>query len=200
MFDTAYVLAFFFVFIRITAFFLASKIFFPKGSPVILKGVLAIIISYAVVSCIDYSTVSNIQNDYMIIYYMISEVICGAILGFIVNLLFEMVRLAGSLMDLQLGLSMMNVVDPSSTQQSTILSTLSYYMAVVIFFISNGHQVIIKCLIKSFDVLKIAQEIKLSNSFGVILKAFCDYFEIGIRIAIPVIMVVLICDISLSLI
>lgn len=73
-------------------------------------------------------------------------------------------------------------------------------MAVVIFFISNGHRVILKCLIKSFDVLPIAKGITLTNSFGVIIKAFCDYFEIGIRIAIPVIMVVLICDISLSLI
>ena len=200
MFDTAYVLAFFFVFIRITAFFLASNIFFPKGSPNILKGVFSVIVSYAVVSCIDYSTISNIQNDYMIILYMISETICGAILGFVVNLLFEMVRLAGSLMDLQLGLSMMNVVDPSSTQQATILSTLSYYMAIVIFFISNGHQVILKCLIKSFDVIPLAKRIQVANSFNVILKTFCDYFEIGIRIAIPVIMVILICDIALSLI
>lgn len=200
MFDTAYVLAFFFVFIRITAFFLASKIFFPKGSPKILKGVLAIIVSYAVVSCIDYSTISNIKSDYMIIFYMISETICGAILGFVVNLLFEMIRLAGSLMDLQLGLSMMNVVDPSSTQQATILSTLSYYMAIVIFFISNGHQVILKCLIKSFDVIPVAKGIAAINSFNVVLKTFCNYFEIGIRIALPVIMVVLICDIALSLI
>lgn len=200
MINTAYFLAIFFIFIRLTSFFIISKFLFPKGTPQILKGVLALILSYCVVSGIDYNSLLAIENNYMLIIYLISEVLCGLILGFVVNLIFEFVKMAGSLIDLQIGLSMMNVVDPISNQNVTIISNLTYYLAAMMFFLTDGHHILIKCLIKSFSIVPIGTGINFSNSFETILTTFIKYFEIGVRIAIPLILVILISDMAMALV
>lgn len=200
MIDTAYFLGLFFIFLRITSFFLVSNGFFPKGTPAILKGVIGIIISFAVASGVDYSNVTSIENDFMTIVYMISEVLCGLVLGYIVNLVFQVVKMAGAFIDLQVGLSMMNIVDPTSEESNTIISNLTYNLALVIFFISNGHHLVIGCLTKSFSVVGIGKAINFSNSFETILDAFISYFELGLRIAIPLLLVILIVELSMALI
>lgn len=200
MLDTAYFLAILFVFIRITAFFLVCKIFFPSGTPAIMKGVLGIILAYSVVSALDYNSLLDINGNYMLAFYVINEALCGATLGFVVNLAFEVVRMAGAYMDMQVGLSMLNVVDPTSNTNSTIMANLSYVIATVIFFVVDGHHVLIKCLVESFNILPIGQGINLANSFELILEAFSKYFLIGVRIAIPLVFIILITDVCMSLI
>ena len=200
MINTAYFLALFFIFIRIAAFFLVTKILFPKGTPPILKGVLALIISFAIVSITDSSSVLEINNNFMIIVYLIGEVLLGIILGFLVNMIFEFVRMAGAFIDLQMGLSMMNVVDPNSNESVTIISNLTYYLALVMLFVSDGHHVIISCLIKSFEIIPVGKVQNMANSFEVFLSTFIKYFEIGMRIAIPLIVVILISELAMALV
>ncbi|NLK94054.1 MAG: fused FliR family export protein/FlhB family type III secretion system protein [Clostridiales bacterium] len=200
MLDTAYFLAIFFIFIRITSFFIVCRVFFPSGTPNIMKGVLGIILAYSIVSGLDYNSLLDISNNYMLAYYMISEVLCGLLLGFIVNLVFEVVRMAGAYMDMQVGLSMLNVIDPTSKTNSTIMANLSYFIATVMFFIVDGHHVLIKCLIESFNIIPIGHGIMLDNSFEVILNAFIKYFVIGVRIAIPLVLIILITDVCMALI
>ena len=198
--DTAYFLAILFVFIRITAFFLVTKAFFPNGTPVIMKGILGLIISYCIVSSIDYSNLAQIESDFVLIIDLICEVLYGLVLGFMINLIFEMVKMAGALMDLQLGLSMMNIVDPTSQESNTIVANLTYNLAIVIFFISNGHHLLIKCLTKSFNVVPVGNGVSISNSFSAILDGFIEYFEIGLRIAIPIILIILIAEMAMALV
>ena len=200
MINTAYFLAIFFIFVRLTSFFIISRFLFPKGTPQILKGVLALILSYCVVSGIDYNSVLSIENNFMLIVYLIGEVLCGLILGFVVNIIFEFVKMAGSLIDLQVGLSMMNVVDPIGNDNVTIISNLTYYLAAIMFFITDGHHTLIKCLIRSFSIVPIGKGINFSNSFDSILSSFIKYFEIGVRIAIPLILVILISDMAMALV
>lgn len=200
MIDTAYFLALFFIFIRITAFLLATKVFFPNGTPKILKGVIGMILSFGVISGIDYGSVLNIDSNYSLIYGLLCEVLCGVTLGIIVNIVFQVVKMAGAFIDLQVGFAMMNVVDPNSSENTTILSNLMHNLAIVLFFIANGHYVLIGCLIKSFSIVPIGKGINFSNSFETILGAFIKYFELGIRIALPIILVIFIAEMSMALV
>ncbi|MBD7909831.1 MULTISPECIES: fused FliR family export protein/FlhB family type III secretion system protein [Clostridium] len=200
MIDTAYFLAIFLILVRITTFFFVVKIFYPRGTPVILKAALGIILSLAVASRIDSKVVLEISNNYMLVVAIVSEVMSGLILGYIINVIFEIVKMAGAFMDAQLGLSMMSMLNPSDNSNSTLLSNLSYYMAAVIFFIVDGHHVLIKCIITSFDVVHVGQSILYGDTFYIILDSFIKYFIIGVRIAIPIIIIGLITDLSMSLV
>ena len=80
MIDAAYFLALFLIFLRITSYFVAVEIFFPSGTPQILKGVFSLILSFGIISGIDYSTINDINNSYILVFYAISEIMTGLIL------------------------------------------------------------------------------------------------------------------------
>lgn len=200
MVNTAYFLALILVFIRLTSFFLVAKSLFPKGIPPILKGAIGMILSFAIISGINYQVVLEINNNYMLVYSVVSEIMSGVILGFIANMIFEFIRMAGGYMDIQIGLSMMNILDPSSETTSTPFSNLSYFISMVIFFIIDGHHLLIKCLIQSFKVVNIGQNIVFQDTFSVVLDAFREYFVVGVKIAIPLVLIIIITDLCMALV
>ncbi len=200
MVNTAYFLALILVFIRLTSFFLVAKSLFPKGTPAILKGAIGMILSFSIISGINYQAVLEINNNYMLVYSIVSEIMSGIILGFIANMIFEFIRMAGGYMDIQIGLSMMNILDPSSETTSTPFSNLSYFISMVIFFIIDGHHLLIKCLIQSFKVVNIGQNIVFQDTFSVVLDAFREYFVIGVKIAIPLVLIIIITDLCMALV
>lgn len=200
MVNTAYFLALILVFIRLTSFFLVAKSLFPKGTPAILKGAIGMILSFSIISGINYQVVLEINNNYMLVYSVISEIMSGVILGFIANMIFDFIRMAGGYMDIQIGLSMMNMLDPSSETTSTPFSNLSYFISMVIFFIIDGHHLLIKCLIQSFKVVNIGQNIVFQDTFSVVLDAFREYFVIGVKIAIPLVLIIIITDLCMALV
>lgn len=200
MVNTAYFLALILVFIRLTSFFLVAKSLFPKGTPPILKGAIGMILSFSIISGINYQVVLEINNNYMLVYSVISEIMSGVILGFIANMIFDFIRMAGGYIDIQIGLSMMNMLDPSSETTSTPFSNLSYFISMVIFFIIDGHHLLIKCLIQSFKVVNIGQNIVFQDTFSVVLDAFREYFVIGVKIAIPLVLIIIITDLCMALV
>lgn len=200
MVNTAYFLALILVFIRLTSFFLVAKSLFPKGTPPILKGAIGMILSFAIISGINYQVVLEINNNYMLVYSVVSEIMSGVILGFIANMIFEFIRMAGGYMDIQIGLSMMNILDPSSETTSTPFSNLSYFISMVIFFIIDGHHLLIKCLIQSFKVVNIGQNIVFQDTFSVVLDAFREYFVVVVKSAIPLVLIIIITDLCMALV
>ena len=63
MINTAYFLALFLVFVRLTSFFVVSTVFYPKGTPNVFKIALAMIISYFITNTIDSSIVLIRTNN-----------------------------------------------------------------------------------------------------------------------------------------
>lgn len=200
MINTAYFLALFLVFLRLTSFFVVSTVFYPKGTPNVFKIALAMIISYFITNTIDSSIVLEINSNYSLVMCIINEIMVGCILGFIVSMLFNFIKMAGSFMDMQLGLSMLNMFDPNTNTQNTLLGTLSYYIAAVLFFVVNGHHMLIRCLAVSFDIVGVGQSIIFSDTFYVMLQSFVKLFIIGVRIALPIIIIAVITDLTMALV
>ena len=200
MIDIGYFLSLTFVFIRLTSFLVTAKVFFPKGTPQILKGVFAMILSLTVLTGIDYSGIFNITDNYILLIYLVNEVLSGLILGYITNIVFEIAKMAGAFMDIQVGFSMMNMIDPTSNSNVTLLSNITYMISMVIFFIVDGHHVLIKCLIQSFDIVPLGHTILFQEAFSIILDSFVKYFVIGLKIAIPLVLIIIITDLCMGLI
>ena len=89
MIDTTYFLVVMLIFLRITSFFAVVKVFYPAGTPIILKAALGLIMSYCAVNSMDYSSMAEINGAFMLISYMVNEVLSGLALGFIADLIFQ---------------------------------------------------------------------------------------------------------------
>ncbi|MPL99954.1 hypothetical protein SDC9_46176 [bioreactor metagenome] len=200
MIDTTYFLALFFIFLRVTAFFAITNIFFPNGTPKTLKAMFSLIFSFALLGGIDYSNINLITSNYYLIIYMILEVTNGLILGLISNIAFEVVLMAGSLIDVHIGLSMVNTIDPNSKTSTTITGNLLHYVALMIFFVVDGHHMLIKSLIESFIILPMGKGLLYPDTMMTLIEVVGKYFVIGLKIAIPIVLIIILTDLCMGLI
>ncbi|MBC2455875.1 fused FliR family export protein/FlhB family type III secretion system protein [Clostridium beijerinckii] len=200
MVDISYFLALFLIFLRITSYFMSVQIFFPTGTPQIMQGVFSLILSFGIVAGIDHSTVSAVNSSYMLVFYAISEIMSGLILGYITNLIFQVVKLAGEWMDIHAGFSMVSVLDPTTQTTSTLLGNLSYFISLAFFFIVDGHHVVINMLVESTKIIPIGKTIVYQETLMEVMKTIFDYFTLGVKIAIPIVLIIVITDVCLGLI
>ena len=191
MINTAYFLALFLIFLRVTSFFIMTNVFFPKGTPNTLKAMFSLIFAFALLGGIDYTSIQEVTSNYFLIIYMFFEVTNGIILGLISNIAFEVVLMAGSLIDVHIGLSMVNTIDPNSETNTTITGNLLHYVALVIFFIVDGHHMLIKSLIESFILLPIGKGLLYGDTMMTMIEIIANYFVIGLKIALPIVLIIL---------
>ena len=85
----------------------------------------------------------EINNFYELIRCTAIETANGLVLGYIVNICFYTLKMAGKLIDNQLGLSMASTYDPNTQSQSTIIENLMYFVGIVIFFVVDAHHILI---------------------------------------------------------
>lgn len=200
MIDAAYFLSLIFIFIRLTSFFAITKVFFPNGTPKTLKMFFSLIFSVALVGGVDRINVELINNNLILIFYIISEISTGVVLGIITNLAFEAVLMAGSLMDVQIGLSMVSVLDPNSKTSTTVIGNLLHFIAMMIFFVIDGHHMLIKSLVESFILVPLGKNILYTDTMMALIDIIAKYFAIGLKIAIPIVMIIIITDLCMGLI
>lgn len=200
MIDTSYYLAIFFIFLRLLTFFTIIPNFFPSGTPATFKISLNLILSMILVGTIDITAIQNIQSNYTIIIYAFNEVMTGITLGFVTSIIFYVIEMAGSLMDQQIGLGMISMFDPNTKSNSSLLSRLLYWVAILIFFIVDGHHMLIKELSSSYKIVGIGKSIVFQESIMAIMNSFTQYFIIGLKIAIPIVLIIIITDLTMGLI
>lgn len=77
------------------------------------------------------------------------ELFLGYALGLVVNFFFYIPLLAGSVVDMQMGLSMASTYDPASGIQVTATSNLLNVLMSLLFFAANGHHTLIRIFLNS---------------------------------------------------
>ena len=186
-----------FVFIRIVTFFSSLNILFPSGTPNVFKVCFSILISAIVAFGINIDV--NIVNTFDLVRLTTMETITGLTLGFITNLCFYSLKIAGSLIDQQLGLSMSSIYDPNSKDQSTLIENLMYWMGIIIFFSMNGHHKLIIGIQDSFRLIEIGENL-IGDNFYYIINVFIECFSIGFRISVPIVLSLIFTDLIMGLI
>ena len=200
MVDTAYFLGIFLIFLRISSYFMATQVFFPSGTPILFKSSFSMIIAYGMISGVDYTTALNIDSNYMIAFYAVSEIMTGVILGYITNLIFQTVKFAGAWMDIHAGFSMVTVLDPATQNSSTLLGNLSYFISLMFFFIIDGQEIVIKAIHESLSIIPLGHTIVYQETVMGVAETIVNFFALGVKIAIPVVLIIVMTDICLGLI
>ena len=96
---------------------------------------------------------------------VLKEMVFGLLLGWLAGLLFECVKVAGSLISTEMGMHMANQLDPNTNTQVPVISFLFQNLALVLFFASGGHGDVIGAFVRSFEAFAwTAKWLRGSNS------------------------------------
>lgn len=188
------------IFVRLSSFFIICNAFYPKGTPGAIKVFFGLIFSFILIPGIDGVSLDVINNNYVFIIFLLAEISTGAILAVITNIVFSIVSLAGSWIDVHIGLSMISMLDPNSQAQVTITAKILNYVAMTIFFIVDGHHLLLKSLIESYTLVPLGETIVNEGSLTYLMEVIVNYFFIGLKIAIPIVLIIILTDICMGLI
>ena len=81
------------------------------------------------------------------------ELLIGVALGVATNIVFDGVQMAGQILSVQMGYSLVNILDPQTQVESTVMATFHQTIAMLIFLRLNVHIWILGALARSFDYL-----------------------------------------------
>lgn len=130
----------------------------------------------------------------------VRSMVVGAMLGFTVNLVFTAVRFAGTVAGVQIGFAIVNAFDPMSNSQISVISQFYYLLAVLLFFVSGAHQILVAAMYQSCLVIPPYAGFSSAGGAWLILREFGTVFSLGFRIAAPVVVILLLVSASMGVI
>lgn len=127
------------------------------------------------------------------------QVFVGAALGFITALFFAAVQAAGDLLDVFGGFTLAMAFDPLSQSQSSIFGRFYNLMAVTLLFASEGHQLVLRGFMQSFETLPLNASLDMETFSRLLIAGIGEMFLAALQIAGPLIAVLFLTDVAFGL-
>ena len=142
---------FFLILARIAGVFIQAPIFSSRSFPATAKVAFAVWLTSTIWLVTPVATPLP-PNMISFIFILTAEVMFGFTIGFICNIIFIAIQSAGELIDVQMGLSVASALDPVFGAVISIIGRLSFYIALIIFLIFDGHHLILSAFHQSFTI------------------------------------------------
>jgi len=127
------------------------------------------------------------------------ELMVGVAVGVAANIVFDGVQMAGQVLSVQMGYSLVNILDPQTQVDSTVVAQFHQTIAMLIFLRLDVHFWLLRALAHSFEYLPPSSGHFSAAFAAAALQAGASVFAIGIQIAAPVLSATLLADIALGL-
>ena len=128
------------------------------------------------------------------------SLVIGLLLGFTLNLVFTAVRFAGSVAGMQIGFAIVNSFDPQSGAQVSVISQFYYLLAVLLFFVTGAHHILVGAMFHSCTAVPPFGTLHAAEGAWYLLEQFGSVFVIGLRMAAPVVIVLLLVSASMGVV
>lgn len=193
-------LSFLLVFVRTTAFMFTAPFFSIRSVPVHIKVGFGLVLAALLFPVLDLGQAAPGLGGGGYFLAVVQETLVGMILGFTATLAFSAIRMAGQIIDLHIGFAMAGLFDPVSGVHTTLIGEFLHLMAMLLFFVLDGHHTLLILLSRSYDAVALTGAVFEPALAVEIARIFASAFALGFKIAAPIITVMFISDISLSLI
>jgi flagellar biosynthesis protein FliR len=131
--------------------------------------------------------------------WLVSEVGLGMAIGLMVGFIAEALTFGAQILSTQGGYSYASVIDPTTQADSDVLPVLAQLLAGLMFFSSGLHRYVIKVFASSLDTYPPGAFTISRNLAQVVLHLAASIFSIGLRLALPIIALLLMTDLALGL-
>lgn len=168
------------MFVYVVPFFSMSNV--PRRYRIVLSVMISVILYGAMPEeHIVYETVF----DYAVI--VAKEFITGVLIGMGVNLCSTILSLTGVIADMEVGFSMVTLMDPATRQQTTITSTLYQNLIMLILVLSGMYQYIIRALAESYELIPVyGAKFNAAKLLNVATDFMGRYVLVGFQICLPI--------------
>lgn len=129
----------------------------------------------------------------------VQEAAFGLTAGFVTSLSLAAIQVAGQVLDVQVGFGMVNVFDPQLGTQVPLIGSFYQILAMLIFLLSNGHHLLLRAAVASFQAVPLSQFVLGPAVQPYIVQLFSNAFVLGLKLALPVLATLLLTDVGIGL-
>lgn len=168
-------------FVSVAPFFGMNTV--PNRVKVGLSVFLALILYQVIVpkEVLEYSGVI----EFAII--VLREGITGLLIGFAANICNSIIVFSGKVIDMEIGLAMANIYDPTTKAQSGLTGTMYNYFIMMLLIATDMHHYILRALVDTYQIIPINGAVfDWQHLMGSMTMFVTDLMVIGFRIVLPV--------------
>lgn len=186
-------------FLRISALLLAAPIFSASSVPVRLRILLAVAVTAVIVPSLPLATgIDPLGPSGLLV--AAQQVIIGLAMGFIVQMVFAAVVIAGQSLAMTMGLGFAMSVDPQHGVQVPVISQFYMILATLIFLAVDGQLVLIRLVADSFTYLPVGLS-GWRDDFGLDVALWASQmFLSAMLLALPALIAILLINIAFGVI
>ena len=185
--------------IRISAMFTIAPMFGSQTIPVRLRVAAAVVISVSLAPMLMQGPAPDPLSGTGLAR-VASELLIGLSMGFILQLTFASLYMAGEMVATTMGLSMAQVTDPNNGAPVPVLGQLFFMVGMLVFLGLNGHLALLAMLFDSFQILPVGG----GGLDGVHMRELAGWagemFAGAVRVALPAVTALLAINVMLGVI
>jgi flagellar biosynthesis protein FliR len=143
-------------------------------------------------------------NAFRVLCLLIKEGVIGGIIGFLAQIIFQAVQMAGATMDYARGMSQATFFAPQLETNVSLIGQLQLQATVVLFLLFNGHLMFLRALAASFAKIPLLEFPHFSNGLLPATEQMARYtgdsLVIAVQLSAPVLVALFLVDVSFGVI
>jgi flagellar biosynthetic protein FliR len=183
--------------VRISGLMLFAPFLGSIVIPARIKAVLVLVLTFLLYPMISKTLTPMPLNEWPLLVFR--ELLLGVGMGIATSVVFEAAQMAGSILSVQMGYSLVNILDPNTQVDTTVMSMFHQSIAMLIFLRLDVHLWLLRAVGNSFTYLP-PGTCRLTQPFMMALMgAGSMILSTGVQIAAPVLSATLLADLVLGL-
>ncbi len=188
---------FLFIGVRLSGLMLFAPFFSSEALPARIKAGLVLALSFVLYPMVAPQFPAAPLSHWPLLVF--GELLTGAAIGIATSLVFDAVQMAGQILSIQMGYSLISILDPQTQAESTVMAAFHQALAMLIFLRLDVHLWILHAISESFAYLPPGSA-HLSPAFvRTSLAAGASVFAVGLQLAAPVLSATFLADLVLGL-
>lgn len=175
------------VFARVLGIFAFNPLLSRRNVPQMVKIGMSVLLAIIASMVVNPEPVDTGEIAGVYLMMLLKEGFIGLAIGFISDMFFQSVQVAGEMMDMQSGLGMAKVFDPVTNSQSSLMGSIISFMLYLYYFAINAHHSYIKIFVLSYNIIPIGNW-SINPDFGwALVEFFSVLLALVLKMALPII-------------
>lgn len=172
--------------IRISAFFVSTPLFNWRAVPIRSKLIISLLLSIFFSAITPCRLTSEGMKFVEVLLLISNEFLYGLAMGFVVYFIFSIVRVAGHIIEQQMGLTMANTIDPFTGEQGKPLGMLLEVFFILLLFATESHHLLLQVLGRSFEAFEPGRIPQAAVLFESVFKSSTALLMLALQMAAPI--------------
>ena len=197
MVDWAELTLFLYIMARVSGFILFNPILGRTNVPTAFRSGMILVLSVFVAS-ITTQQATEPAGIAELLIRMGLELAMGYLLGMIVSFFFYIPQLAGTMIDVQMGMTMNQMYDPGSAANLSVSGMILNTLMTLLFFTAGGHLTLLRIFTTSQDIVPLGAVSMGIPAFQYMLELFVECTVLAVKMCMPILAAELIAQVGMG--